>query len=131
MSEAAPAERLASWAALWVLAVAFLHGGWSEWANEGGYGQRFLIDALPALGLGFAWLLARPAGRRWMLVALLVTTVFGYLLFFGAVSGLAVSPGYPWPQRLSDYRSLLVDPPGPAALGRGLSRASFLARSLP
>jgi hypothetical protein len=129
--EAAPATGLAPYALLWFLAVAFVNGGWSEWANEGGYGQRFLIDALPALALGFAALLARPGGRSWKLPALAAATAFGYLLFFGAVSGLAAAPDpHPWPQRLSDYGPLLADPPGPAALGQGLARASFLVRAL-
>ncbi|HSU81375.1 MAG TPA: hypothetical protein VLR69_03095, partial [Thermoanaerobaculia bacterium] len=36
-------------AVVWFLAMAVLYGWWSEWSNPGGYGQRFLIDALPAL----------------------------------------------------------------------------------
>jgi hypothetical protein len=112
------------------LGVAVLHGAWSEWANPGGYGQRFLIDALPALGLGFAQILGgRPV--RLYRPALLAATLFGYLLFFAAVTGLAPPPPPdPWPQRLSDYRPLLASPPGPARLASGLARASLPARLL-
>lgn len=114
----------------WFLGVAFLHGGWSEWANTGGYGQRFLIDALPVLGLGFAETLAWPA--RWAVrVCLAGTALFGYLLFFGAVGRLAAPPSpHPWPQTLDDYAPLLREPPGPARLRDGLLQASFLVRAL-
>jgi hypothetical protein len=49
--------------AVWFLAVAVLYGWWSEWDNAGGYGQRFLADALPALGIGFAAFLPASPGR--------------------------------------------------------------------
>ncbi len=71
------ARRTPGWAtvaAVWFLAVALLYGWWSEWNNAGGYGQRFLIDALPALGIGFAAFLAkrpRRRSRRWRAAALL------------------------------------------------------------
>ncbi len=119
--------------AVWFFGVAFLHGGWSEWANTGGYGQRFLIDALPVLGPGFAETLAWPALRtRWTLrTALAGTVLFGYLLFFAAVSRLAAPPRpLPWPQTLGDYVPLLREPPGPARLRDGLREASFLLRAL-
>jgi hypothetical protein len=110
------------------LGVAVLHGGWSEWANPGGYGQRFLIDSLPFLGLGFARVLDLRPPWAWR-VALAVATAFGYLLFFAAVAGLVPKPPpYPWPQRLADYRSLLTHPPDLTELGAGLRRASLLAR---
>jgi hypothetical protein len=110
------------------LGIAILHGGWSEWANPGGYGQRFLIDSLPCLGLGFAQLFAARPPWAWR-GTLAVATAFGYVLFFAAVAGLVPKPPpYPWPQRLADYRSLLAHPPGPAEIGAGLRRASLLAR---
>jgi len=110
----------------WFLAVALLHGGWSEWANTGGYGQRFLIDALPALAVGFAWFL-EGSRRVVRLAGLGALTLFGYLLFFAAVGRLVPPPPpYPWPQRLGDYSPLLHSPPTPAALAHGLREASFL-----
>jgi hypothetical protein len=113
------------------LGVAFLHGGWSEWANPGGYGQRFLVDALPFLALGFAvWLaeVRRPV-LRWM--PPLAAALFGYVLFFSAVAGLVPAPSpYPWPQRLGDYAVLLRHPPGPREIAAGLGRASFLLRPI-
>lgn len=116
--------------AVWFLGVAFLHGGWSEWANTGGYGQRFLIDALPVLGLGFAETLAWPV-RRTVRFSLAGAALFGYLLFFAAVSRLAAPPApLPWPQTLGDYAPLLRQPPGPARLRDGLLQASFLFRVL-
>jgi hypothetical protein len=111
---------------VWFLAVALLHGGWSEWANTGGYGQRFLIDALPAFSVGFARFLegGRKALRR---AALGAAALGGYLLFFAAVGRLVPPPPpYPWPQTLGDYSSLLDSPPTPAALAQGLREASFL-----
>lgn len=123
--------RLPGWkmiGAVWFLGVAFLHGGWSEWANTGGYGQRFLIDALPVLGLGFAETLAWR--RNWK-TALAGMVLFGYLLFFAAVGRLAAPPPpLPWPQTLDDYAPLLREPPGPARLRDGLREASFLLRAL-
>ncbi|HEV2844353.1 MAG TPA: hypothetical protein VG477_05865 [Thermoanaerobaculia bacterium] len=117
-------------AAVWFLAVAVLFGWWSEWENTGGYGQRFLVDALPACALGFAAFL--ESGRQvWKGAALTAATLFGYLLFFTAVGGLAPPPpGFPWPQRLSDYAPLVRRPPGPGDLWDGLRRASLPARAL-
>jgi hypothetical protein len=130
-------RRLGMIALLWFLAIATLNGWWSEWANEGGYGQRFLTDALPALALGFAAVLGGPSGlgaRRWRSLALagiIVTTTVGYLLFFAAIAGLAPGPApLPWPQRLADYRPLVAHPPGPREIAAGLRRASFLVRAL-
>jgi hypothetical protein len=119
-------------AAVWFLAVAVLYGWWSEWSNPGGYGQRFLIDALPALAIGFATLLEGGERRRRLAgVAAAGAALFGYLLFFAAVGGLAQPPpGLPWPQRLGDYRPLLAHPPGPAAIGDALRRASLPARAV-
>ncbi|HEY8022172.1 MAG TPA: hypothetical protein VIH93_13790 [Thermoanaerobaculia bacterium] len=124
-------------ALVWFLAIATLNGWWSEWANEGGYGQRFLTDALPALALGFAAVLAAVGGlgpRRWRSLALggiAAATAAGYLLFFAAVAGLAPGPApLPWPQRLADYRPLVEHPPGPREIAAGLRRASFLVRAL-
>ncbi|HXO21621.1 MAG TPA: hypothetical protein VOA87_17050 [Thermoanaerobaculia bacterium] len=120
-------------ALLWFVGVALLHGWWSEWANAGGFGQRFLIDALPSAALGFAWLLAGPGGRlrRPALLACCVAAAFGYLLFFAAVAGLVPAPApYPWPQRLADYRPLIERPPRPGEVWAGLERASLLVRSL-
>ena len=118
-------------AAAWFLAVAVPHGWWSEWANAGAYGQRFLIDALPALALGFAAWLAPGRGRRLRAGTAVAATLAGWLLFFTAVGGLVPPPaGLPWPQRLGDYAVLLQRPPGAAELGRALARASFLWRAL-
>ncbi len=118
-------------AAVWFLAVAVLYGWWSEWNNAGGYGQRFLIDALPALGLGFAMFLA--GGRTRLKAAVAVgAALFGYLLFFAAVGGLVLPPpGLPWPQRLGDYAPLLRNPPGPAEMADALRRASLPVRAAP
>ncbi len=95
-------------ALVWFLAVAVLHGWWSEWPNRGGYGQRFLIDALPPLALGFAaWLhpARRPALRT---VPCVAAALAGWLLFFAAVGGLIPPPPPdPWPQRLGDYAPLV------------------------
>jgi hypothetical protein len=125
--------RGAAWvtiAAVWFLAVAVLYGGWSEWSNPGGYGQRFLIDALPALAVGFAAFL--EGGRLRLKGAVAAgAALFGYLLFFAAVGGLAPPPaGLPWPQRLSDYAPLLRHPPGPAELADALRRASLPVRAV-
>jgi len=115
-------------ALLGFLGIAVLHGWWSEWTNPGGYGQRFLIDALPALGLGFAPILGSPPRQVWR-AALATATIFGYLLFFTAVAGLVPPPSpYPWPQRLTDYRTLLTAPPGPAEIWAGMKRASLPVR---
>ncbi len=117
-------------AALWFLAVAVLYGWWSEWSNPGGYGQRFLIDALPALGAGFAAFLD---GGRTRLKGTIAAgaALAGYLLFFAAVGRLvAPPPGLPWPQRLGEYAPLLRHPPGPAAIGDALRRASLPARAV-
>jgi hypothetical protein len=113
------------------LGTAVLYGWWSEWANPGGYGQRFLTDALPFLGLGFAQLLGAPAqgARRVARFATCIATAFGYLLFFTAVTGLAPPPAPdPWPQRLADYRTLLTSPPGPVEIWAGMERASMVLR---
>jgi hypothetical protein len=121
-------------AVIWFLAVAVLHGWWSEAANPGGYGQRFLIDALPALALGFAgWLRPGSGSRQRLRMGLAVAAAcFGWLLFFAAVGGLVPPPApWPWPQRLGEYAVLLRHPPGPAELAAALRRASFLARLLP
>jgi hypothetical protein len=142
-------------ALLWFLSVATLHGWWSEWANLGGYGQRFLCDALPALALGFAWRMgggrangaaggaaggaahAKRAAAIFLVVLIvaLAATAFGYGLFFAAVGGLAAPPPpYPWPLRVRDYAPLVRRPPGPPGLpgaeeiGRALCRASFTVR---
>jgi hypothetical protein len=118
-------------AAVWFLAVAVLHGWWSESANPGGYGQRFLIDALPALALGFAgWL--RPGAFRSARIGLcLAAALFGWLLFFAAVGGLVPPPPvWPWPQRLGEYTNLLRHPPGIAEILTALRRSSFLIRGL-
>src|SRR3954451_15982156 len=120
-------------AALWFLAVAVLYGCWSEWSNPGGYGQRFLIDALPALGVGFAAFLDGGEGGRLRLKATAAAgaALLGYLLFFAAVGGLVAPPaGLPWPQRLGEYAPLLRHPPGPAALGDALRPASLSARAV-
>jgi hypothetical protein len=117
-------------AAVWFLSVAVLYGWWSEWSNPGGYGQRFLIDALPALGIGFAAFL--EGGRlRLKAAAAAGAALLGYLLFFAAVGGLVgPPPGLPWPQRLGEYAPLLRHPPGPAAIGGALRRASLPARAV-
>lgn len=116
---------------LWLLAVATLHGWWSEWANEGGYGQRFVTDALPALGAGFAALLAGRRFRSVNVAAALAATLFGYALFLASVGGLVPPPaGLPWPQRLAEYEILLREPPAPGELGDALRRSSFLLRGL-
>jgi hypothetical protein len=120
-------------AAVWFLAVAVLYGWWSEWSNPGGYGQRFLIDALPALGVGFAAFLEGGEGGRPRLKAAAAVglALAGYAMFFAAVGGLvAPPPGLPWPQRLGEYAPLLRHPPGPAALDDALRRASLPARAV-
>src|SRR3954451_6446733 len=117
-------------AAVWFLVVAVLYGWWSEWSNPGGYGQRFLIDALPALGIGFAAFLE---GGRLRLKATVAAgaALLGYLLFFAAVGGLVVPPAcLPWPPRLREYAPSLRLPPGPAALGDALRRPSLPARAV-
>src|SRR5262249_26153658 len=102
---------MATVAFLGFLGIAVLHGFWSEWANSGGYGQRFLIDALPSLGLGFAAILtARPA-RLWKTTAAL-TTAFGYLLFFAAVT-LPLPPSPPPPLRPGRRPPPTPAPPSP------------------
>jgi hypothetical protein len=117
-------------AAAWFLAMAVLYGWWSEWSNPGGYGQRFLIDALPALAVGFAAFLERRRRRLRVSIAG-IAALFGYLLFFAAVGGLAPPPaGLPWPQRLGDYAPLLRNPPGPAEMADALRRASLPARAI-
>lgn len=122
-------RRLRRVALLWLVSVATLHGWWSEWANPGGWGQRFVTDALPAFALGFAVLAAAHA-RRLALGAAVAAAAFSWWLFFAAVGRLArPSAGYPWPQRLSDYAPLLVDPPSAAELRDALLRASFLLRT--
>lgn len=118
-------------ATLWLLAVATLHGLWSEWANEGGYGQRFAIDALPVLAIGFAAFLEAGRARGARVGAAIATTLFGFLLFFAALGGLVAPPaGLPWPQRLEDYAPLLRDPPGPGEWSNGLQRSSFALRAI-
>jgi hypothetical protein len=118
-------------AAVWFVSVALLHGWWSEWANVGGYGQRFLIDALPALAIGFAGVLVAGRWRALVVPALALTVLFGYLLFFTAVAGLVRNPaGAPWPQTLADYEPLVRRPPSLTAVGRGLLHASFALRTL-
>jgi hypothetical protein len=119
---------MGTFAFLSFLGIAVLHGFWSEWANPGGYGQRFLTDALPSLSLGFATILAARPAKLWRTAAVLAAA-FGWLLFFTAVAGLVPPPPpYPWPQRLSDYRSLLLSPPGPREIWQGMMRASFPLR---
>jgi hypothetical protein len=116
-------------ASVWFLAVAVLYGWWSEWANVGGYGQRFLIDALPALAVGFAGFLGGAGQRAGLRTALGGAALFGYLLFFAAVGRLVPPPPpHPWPQRLSDYAPLIDRPPAPGDLARALREASFLVR---
>ncbi len=129
--EAHPAPGMGIVAFLALLGTAILYGWWSEWANPGGYGQRFLTDALPFLGLGFAHLLGASAqrARRVARFTICVATAFGYLLFFAAVTGLVRPPAPdPWPQRLADYRALLTSPPGPAEIWAGMERASVVLR---
>lgn len=124
-------HRWAVTAWVWLAGVVVLNGGWSEWANSGGWGQRFLIDALPVLALGFLELLhLEPVWPQ--IVARSATAaalVAGYLFFFGAVSGLANRPDpHPWPQRPADYSALVRSPPRPRELSIGLCRASFSLR---
>jgi hypothetical protein len=123
-----PLYRLAM---VWFASVALVHGWWSEWANVGGYGQRFLIDALPPLALGFACVLSVPRWRAVAVTGVAVTTLAGYLFFVAAVGGLARSrEGAPWPQTLADYRPLLERPPAPRECWHALLRGSFLLRAL-
>jgi hypothetical protein len=123
--------RLYRLSVVWFASVALLHGWWSEWANQGGYGQRFLIDALPPLALWFAHVLSLPRWRAVSIAALGVTVLAGYTLFFAAVGGLVRSPsGAPWPQTLADYEPLVRRPPSVDELRRGLVRASFSLRML-
>jgi hypothetical protein len=120
-------------AGLAFLGISVLHGWWSEWANVGGYGQRFLIDALPFLGFGFARVFGAPSrqGKRIAGIAAGIAIAFGYLLFLTAVAGLVPPPAPdPWPQRLSDYRGLLTSPPGPAEIWWGMKRASVPLRAV-
>lgn len=118
-------------AAVWFLSVAVLHGWWSEAANPGGYGQRFLIDALPALALGFALWLQPGRLRRLRLALCLSATLAGWLLFFAAVGGLIPpSTPWPWPQRLGEYAVLVRHPPRPAAIAAAFRQSSFLLRAL-
>lgn len=125
-----PNRRWAVIAAVWFLAVAVLYGWWSEWNNAGGYGQRFLIDALPALSIGFAVFLAGGRTRLKGAVAA-VAALVGYLLFFAAVGGLVLPPaGLPWPQRLGEYAPLLRNPPGPTEMTDALRRASLPVRAV-
>jgi hypothetical protein len=126
------ARRSADWGvigAIWLVAVALLHGSWSEWANVGGYGQRFMIDALPALAAGFAAWLARGRLRTGRVAAGVAGCLLGFVLFFAAVGGLVRPKGsYPWPQRLAEYAVLVREPPGPGTIWRALRDASFLLR---
>lgn len=123
-------RRLYGLVLLWVVSVATLHGWWSDWANPGGWGQRFVTDALPALALGFALLLAARRARRLALGAAVAGAVFSWWLFLAAVGGLVRPPvGHPWPQRLADYATLFADPPSPAELREALLRASFFLRT--
>jgi hypothetical protein len=123
--------RLYRLCAVWFGCVALLHGWWSEWANPGGYGQRFLIDAVPALAVGVAALVSVARWRGVFVAALAMTALFGYALFFTAVGGLVRSPaGAPWPQTLADYGSLVRRPPSAGELEQGLMRASFSLRML-
>lgn len=118
-------------AAVWFLSVALLHGCWSESANPGGYGQRFLIDALPALALGFAGWLQLGAGRRLRIALVLAFTLAGWLLFFAAVGGLVTPPApFPWPQRLGEYTVLVRHPPGLSETRQAIERSSFVVRAL-
>jgi hypothetical protein len=123
-------RRLHAAALLWLVSVATLHGWWSDWANPGGWGQRFVTDALPALALGFA-ALAAGKWKRTTLAAAAVGAALTWWLFFAAVGGLARAPaGHPWPQRLADYAPLLVDPPSAGEISDALLRASFLLRAV-
>ena len=123
-------RRLHAVGLLWVASVATLHGCWSDWANPGGWGQRFITDALPALALGFA-ALAEGRWRRVALAGAAAGAVLTWWLFFAAAGGLARIPaGHPWPQRLADYAPLVNDPPSPAELRDAALRASFLLRAV-
>jgi 4-amino-4-deoxy-L-arabinose transferase-like glycosyltransferase len=124
-------RRLHAAALLWLVAVATLHGWWSDWANPGGWGQRFVTDALPAFALGFAVRPETKLVRRAALGAAVVGAALSWWMFFAAAGGLARPPaGHPWPQRPGDYASLLSDPPSPAELRDALLRASFLLRAV-
>jgi hypothetical protein len=113
-------------ALFWIGGSLLLHGWWSEWANLGGYGQRFVTDALPPLATGFAVLWTTPGVAR--RAAAIAATAFSIVLFLAAVGGLAAGAGAPWPRRLRDYAPLLRPLP-PGELGRTFCRASFLART--
>ena len=122
LSPAPGAAVLPRWSGLaWFLSVALLHGWWSEWANLGGYGQRFIVDALPVLALGFAWLAQLPRRpRAWAYGLSLAAAAFGYGLFLAAIGGLVPAPPpYPWPLRLSDYAVLAGHSPAGGVGGMG------------
>ncbi len=124
-------RRLHVVALAWLVSVATLHGWWSDWANPGGWGQRFIADALPALALGFAVRPATKVVRRTALAAAIAGAALSWWLFFAAVGGLARAPaGHPWPQRPADYAPLLGDPPTAAEIRDALLRASFLLRAV-
>jgi hypothetical protein len=126
-----PWRRAASVGLLWFVTSAIVHGFWSEWANAGGWGQRFVIDALPPLAIGLAALFSAARTRRWAVGAGAAATVFSYVLFFAAVGRLArASGGEPWPQTLADYAPLLRRPPSASQLVTALERASLPARLL-
>lgn len=127
-------KRSLGWGAIsgsWLLAVAMLHGWWSEWANVGAYGQRFMTDAVPAFALGFSVWLAPGRARAGRAGACLAGCMAGYLLFFASVGGLVKPAGpFPWPQRLAEYSVLARDPPGLRELWGALKRASLLVRKM-
>lgn len=122
------ARRSPGWgviAGAWFLAVALLHGCWSEWVNVRAYGQRFMVDALPALAVGFSAFLLPGRAAVLRFLACLVGVCLGFLFFFAAVGGLVTAAdSNPWPLRLSEYAVLVERPPGPAELLRALRRAS-------
>ncbi|HEY5610482.1 MAG TPA: hypothetical protein VIL97_04695, partial [Thermoanaerobaculia bacterium] len=117
--------RVARVGLVWFVAVAAFHGSWSEWANEGGYGQRFMIDAVPPLAYGLAVFLETLSAWRVAIAAFLAA--FGFALFVFAVAGFARGPGdLRWPQTFADYRPVLADAPSPREWIEGLRRASFV-----
>lgn len=126
--------RKAAWGVIgsaWIFTIALVHGWWSEWTNVGGYGQRFFIDALPAVGIGFASWLHSSQAPRLRAAAGFAGAIVGWVLFFSAVGGLvAPRAPYPWPQRLTEYATLVSDPPDIEELVHALRRASFLVRTL-